>query len=81
MDPGCCRYVTTCASRRSCSRRHLIPRRVFRKPGRSSRTCSPARWMEEARAIARRGQEQLVVREGVQPGERVALKDPMPPAK
>jgi len=31
--------------------------------------------------IARRGQEQLVVREGVQPGERVALKDPIPPVK
>jgi hypothetical protein len=28
--------------------------------------------------IARRGQEQHIVREGVEPGERVALKDPIP---
>ena len=38
-------------------------------------------WEERLVQIARRGQEQLVVREGVQPGERVALKDPIPPVK
>lgn len=38
-------------------------------------------WDERVVQIARRGQEQLVVREGVQPGKRVALKDPTPPVK
>jgi hypothetical protein len=31
--------------------------------------------------IARRGQEQLVVSDGVKPDERVALKDPIPAVK
>jgi len=38
-------------------------------------------WEERLVQVARRGQEQHIVREGVQPGERVALKDPIPPVK
>jgi len=62
----------------------LIPARaVFEKEGRSVAYVSGMRggWDERPVQIARRGQEQHVVREGVQPGERVALKDPMPPVK
>ena len=61
----------------------LIPARaIFEKEGRSVAYVQGARgWDERVVHIARRGQEQLVVREGVQPGERVALKDPMAPVK
>ena len=62
----------------------LIPARaVFEKEGRSVAYVQRPRggWDERLVQIARRGQEQLVVREGVQPGERVALKDPIPPVK
>ncbi len=62
----------------------LIPARaVFEKDGRSVAYVQRSRggWDERLVQIARRGQEQLVVREGVQPGERVALKDPIPPVK
>lgn len=62
----------------------LIPARaVFEKEGRSVAYVARTRggWDERLVQIARRGQEQLVVREGVQPGERVALKDPIPPVK
>ena len=62
----------------------LIPARaVFEKEGRSVAYVQRSRggWDERLVQIARRGQEQLVVREGVQPGERVALKDPIPPVK
>jgi RND family efflux transporter MFP subunit len=62
----------------------LIPARaVFEKEGRSVAYVQRARggWDERLVQIARRGQEQLVVREGVRPGERVALKDPIPPVK
>jgi HlyD family secretion protein len=62
----------------------LIPARaIFEKEGRSVAYVQRARggWEERRVQIARRGQEQLVVREGVQPGERVALKDPVPPVK
>jgi HlyD family secretion protein len=62
----------------------LIPARaIFEKAGRSVAYVQATRggWEERVVQIARRGQEQLVVREGVQPGERVALKDPMPPVK
>jgi HlyD family secretion protein len=62
----------------------LIPARaIFEKEGRSVAYVQGPRggWEERLVQIARRGQEQLVVREGVQPGERVALKDPMPPVK
>lgn len=62
----------------------LIPARaIFEKDGRSVAYVQRSRggWEERLVQIARRGQEQLVVREGVQPGERVALKDPMPPVK
>ena len=62
----------------------LVPARaVFEKDGRSVAYVQRARggWDERFVQIARRGQEQLVVREGVQPGERVALKDPIPPVK
>jgi HlyD family secretion protein len=62
----------------------LIPARaIFEKEGRSVAYVQGARggWDERVVQIARRGQEQLVVREGVQPGERVALKDPIPAAK
>ena len=62
----------------------LIPARaVFEKEGRSVAYVQRTRggWDERLVQIARRGQEQLVVREGVQPGERVALKDPIPPVK
>jgi HlyD family secretion protein len=60
----------------------LIPARaVFEKNGRSVVYVAQPRggWEERVVQIARRGQEQLVVREGVKPDERVALKDPMPP--
>jgi multidrug efflux pump subunit AcrA (membrane-fusion protein) len=60
----------------------LIPARaVFEKAGRSVAYVRRPRggWDERLVQIARRGQEQLVVREGVRPGERVALKDPIPP--
>ena len=62
----------------------LIPARaVFEKEGRSVAYVQRARggWDERLVQIARRGQEQLVVRDGVQAGERVALKDPIPPVK
>ena len=62
----------------------LIPARaIFEKEGRSVAYVLGSRggWDERVVQIARRGQEQLVVREGVQAGERVALKDPMPPLK
>jgi RND family efflux transporter MFP subunit len=62
----------------------LIPARaVFEKQGRSVAYVQQSRggWEERVVQIARRGQEQLVVREGVQAGDRVALKDPMPPVK
>ena len=60
----------------------LIPvRAVFEKNGRSVAYVARPRggWDERVLQIARRGQEQLVVSDGVQPGERVALKDPLPP--
>jgi HlyD family secretion protein len=59
----------------------LIPvRAVFEKNGRTVAYVARARggWDERQLQIARRGQEQLVVSEGVEPGERVALKDPIP---
>jgi RND family efflux transporter MFP subunit len=62
----------------------LIPARaIFEKEGRSVAYVQLPRggWDERVVQIARRGQEQLVVSEGVQPGERVALKDPLPPVK
>jgi HlyD family secretion protein len=62
----------------------LIPARaVFEKSGHSVAYVARSRggWEERSVQVARRGQEQLVVREGVRPGERVALKDPMPPVK
>jgi RND family efflux transporter MFP subunit len=62
----------------------LIPARaVFEKEGRSVAYVPRTRggWDERLVQIARRGQEQHIVREGVQPGERVALKDPIPPMK
>jgi len=62
----------------------LIPARaVFEKDGRSVAYVQRTRggWDERLVQIARRGQEQHIVREGVQPGERVALKDPIPPVK
>ena len=62
----------------------LIPARaVFEKAGRSVAYVQRPRggWDERLVQIARRGQEQLVVRDGVHPGDRVALKDPIPPVK
>src|SRR5918992_457536 len=62
----------------------LIPARaLFEKDGRSVAYVQRARggWDERVVQIARRGQEQLVVREGVKPDERVALKDPIPAVK
>jgi HlyD family secretion protein len=62
----------------------LIPvRAVFEKDGRSVAYVARPRggWDERVVQIARRGQEQLVVRDGVRPDERVALKDPIPPVK
>ena len=62
----------------------LIPARaVFEKSGRSVAYVARSHggWDERVVRIARRGQEQLVVTDGVQPGERVALKDPIPPVK
>jgi multidrug efflux pump subunit AcrA (membrane-fusion protein) len=62
----------------------LIPARaVFEKAGRSVAYVQQPRggWDERLVQIARRGQEQLVVRDGVQPGDRVALKDPIRPVK
>jgi RND family efflux transporter MFP subunit len=62
----------------------LIPARaLFEKGGRSVAYVQRARggWEERLVQVARRGQEQHIVREGVQPGERVALKDPIPPVK
>jgi RND family efflux transporter MFP subunit len=62
----------------------LIPARaIFEKDGRTVAYVQRPRggWDERLVQVARRGQEQLVVREGVQPGERVALKDPIPPVK
>lgn len=62
----------------------LIPARaVFEKNGRSVAYVARPRggWEERVVQIARRGQEQLVVRDGVKPDERVALKDPIPPVK
>src|SRR5919198_3639696 len=51
---------------------------VFQKDGRSVAYVSRSRggWDERLVQFARRGQEQLVVRDGIRPGERVALKDP-----
>lgn len=62
----------------------LIPvRAVFEKNGRSVAYVARPRggWDERLVQIARRGQEQLVVRDGVRPDERVALKDPLPPVQ
>lgn len=62
----------------------LIPARaVFEKQGRSVAYVQRSRggWDERHVQIARRGQEQHIVREGVEPGERVALKDPIPPVQ
>ncbi|HZB25116.1 MAG TPA: HlyD family efflux transporter periplasmic adaptor subunit [Vicinamibacterales bacterium] len=62
----------------------LIPvRAVFEKDGRSVAYVPKARggWDERVVKIARRGQEQLVVTDGVKPDERVALKDPIPAVK
>ena len=62
----------------------VIPARaVFQKNGRSVAYVSRTRggWDERLVQFARRGQEQLVVRDGVRPGERVALKDPLSPVK
>jgi HlyD family secretion protein len=56
---------------------------VFEKDGRSVAYVARPRggWEERIVHVARRGQEQLVVRDGVRPDERVALKDPIPPVK
>jgi multidrug resistance efflux pump len=62
----------------------LMPARaIFQKDGRSVAYVARTRggWDERLVHIARRGQEQLVVRDGVRPGERVALKDPTPSAE
>jgi len=62
----------------------LIPvRAVFEKNGRSVAYVALPRggWDERLVRIARRGQEQLVVTDGVKPDERVALKDPIPAVK
>ena len=62
----------------------LIPvRAVFEKNGRSVAYVARPRggWDERLVQIARRGQEQLVVTDGVKPDERVALKDPIPVVK
>jgi HlyD family secretion protein len=62
----------------------LIPvRAVFEKNGRSVAYVARPRggWDERIVQIARRGQEQLVVTDGVKPDERVALKDPIPVVK
>lgn len=62
----------------------LIPiRAVFEKNGRSVAYVARSRggWDERVVQIARRGQEQLVVTDGVKPDERVALKDPIPIVK
>lgn len=62
----------------------LIPvRAVFEKNGRSVAYVARPRggWEERVVQVARRGQEQLVVRDGVRPDERVALKDPIPQVK
>ena len=62
----------------------LIPvRAVFEKNGRSVAYVARAHggWDERLVQIARRGQEQLVVSNGVKPDERVALKDPIPVVK
>lgn len=62
----------------------LIPiRAVFEKNGRSVAYVARQRggWDERIVQIARRGQEQLVVSDGVKPDERVALKDPIPVVK
>ena len=59
----------------------MIPvRAVFEKNGRSvAYVARPGGgWDERVVHVVRRGQEQLVVGSGVQPDERVALKDPMP---
>ncbi len=62
----------------------LIPvRAVFEKNGRSVAYVARSRggWDERIVQITRRGQEQLVVSDGVKPDERVALKDPIPVVK
>ena len=62
----------------------LIPvRALFEKNGRSVAYVARSRggWDERAVQIGRRGQEQLVVTDGVKPDERVALKDPIPVVK
>ena len=62
----------------------LIPvRAVFEKNGRTVAyvASSGGGWEERLLQIARRGQEQLVVGDGVRAGERVALKDPIPAVK
>jgi multidrug resistance efflux pump len=62
----------------------LIPARaVFEKEGRAVAYVRRTRggWDERLVDIARRGQEQHIVGAGVAPGERVALKDPIPPGQ
>jgi RND family efflux transporter MFP subunit len=62
----------------------LVPiRAVFEKNGRSVAYVAKSRggWDERFVQIARRGQEQLVVSDGLKPDERVALKDPIPAVK
>jgi HlyD family secretion protein len=62
----------------------LIPvRALFEKNGRSVAYVARPRggWDERVVRVGRRGQEQLVVTDGVRPDERVALKDPIPALK
>jgi RND family efflux transporter MFP subunit len=62
----------------------LIPARaVFEKDGRSVAYVARPRggWDERIVQIAKRGQEQLVVADGVKPDDRVALKDPLAAVK
>jgi multidrug resistance efflux pump len=62
----------------------LIPMRaVFEKEGRTVAYVRRLRggWEERLVDVARRGQEQHIIRAGVGPGERVALKDPIPPVR
>jgi RND family efflux transporter MFP subunit len=62
----------------------LMPvRALFEKNGRSVAYVARPHggWDERPVKIGRRGQEQLVVSEGVRPDERVALKDPIPAVK
>ena len=62
----------------------LIPvRAVFEKNGRSVAYVARSRggWDERVVHVARRGQEQLVVSDGLKADERIALKDPIPVVK